>query len=472
MNIIGKSECTAAQMAAYLIARNPNARPWALEYAKLYLEEGASENIRGDGAWVQSCKETHYFIFDCGTAVTFDQNNFCGLGVTRKGLKGHSFATPRLGIRAQIQHLKGYATAIQLVNECIDPRYKYVKKGVAPTFELLAGKWAVPGYDTSKYTNLQDALNNHAGYGYDIIKGIEEIKKINTNTTEGGQPMIFNIHAGHNPHGMRACGAVGLISESTEARKVKTLVVHKLRALGHTVYDCTVDNGTSQNDVLRKIVTKCNAHKVDLDISIHFNSGAKDLFGNKKTTGTEVFTYSNNSKANTYAKNIVDNISALGFKNRGLKHSKSLYVLRKTMSPSMLIEICFVDDKDDVLVYDANKVADAIINGILGKTVTNDTNQSTSPTENNQSNYSLVFNSTYYANKYPDLKAAFGYNAPILLQHFIQSGMKEGRQAISTFNVHTYKNRYIDLQKAFGNDLPSYYKHFITCGYKEGRKGV
>ena len=140
MNIIGKSECTASQMAQYLIDRNPNAKSWALEYAKLYLEEGETEGIRGDGAWIQSCKETGNFKFTGGTAVTFDQNNFCGLGVTKKGMKGHSFDTPRLGIRAQIQHLKGYATSDLLKNPCIDPRYKYITKGIAPRFEDLAGK--------------------------------------------------------------------------------------------------------------------------------------------------------------------------------------------------------------------------------------------------------------------------------------------------------------------------------------------
>ncbi len=191
MNIIGKSECTASQMAQYLIQRNPNAKSWALEYAQLYLEEGEAEGVRGDGAWIQSCKETGNFKFTGGTAVTFDQNNFCGLGVTKKGMKGHSFDTPRLGIRAQIQHLKGYATSTPLVNPCVDPRYRYISpKGKAPRFEDLAGKWAVPGYDTSKASSLEDAMNKGIGYGFDIIAGINAMKSlpstdnnISTNTT-------------------------------------------------------------------------------------------------------------------------------------------------------------------------------------------------------------------------------------------------------------------------------------------------
>ena len=181
MNIIGTQECTAEQMASYLISKNPSAKSWALEYAKLYLEEGAAEGVRGDAAWVQSCKETGNFKFTGGTAVTFDQNNFCGLGVTKKGMKGNSFSTPRLGIRAQIQHLKAYATSAALKNTCIDPRYKYVSKGCAPRFEDLAGKWAVPGYNTKLASSLQDAMNKKIGYGFDIIAGVNEIKKIKTN---------------------------------------------------------------------------------------------------------------------------------------------------------------------------------------------------------------------------------------------------------------------------------------------------
>lgn len=380
MNIIGKSECTASQMAQYLINKNPNAKPWALEYARLYLEEGEIEGVRGDGAWIQSCKETGNFKFTGGTAVTFDQNNFCGLGVTRKGLKGHSFETPRLGIRAQIQHLKGYATASPLVNVCIDPRYKYISpKGKAPTFEDLAGKWAVPGYDTSKASSLQDAMNKGIGYGFDIIAGIEQMKKIivtdsptkdeiqNENDNKGGNKMVINVHAGHNPDGKKACGAVGLIRESTEARKVKDKVIEMLKAQGHTVYDCTVDNGTSASNVLSKIVTKCNAHKVDLDVSIHFNAGANKIL-NKITTGTEVFVYSSTSKAKDEAQRIVNCIAALGFKNRGVKYSKTLYFLKKTKNPALLIECCFVDDPDDVALFNVDKMAQAIVKGITGIT--------------------------------------------------------------------------------------------------------
>lgn len=86
--------------------------------------------------------------------------------------------------------------------------------------------------------------------------------------------------------------------------------------------------------------------------------------------------------------------------------------------------------------------------------------------------YSPVFDPTYYANNYTDLKNAFGNDVSSLWNHFKVNGMKEGRVASAEFNVTVYKNRYADLQKAFGNNLPNYYKHYIQFGRTEGRCAV
>ena len=180
--------------------------------------------------------------------------------------------------------------------------------------------------------------------------------------------MIFNIHAGHNPAGKTACGAVSILNESKEDRIVKNEVIRQLQLMGHTVYDCTVDDGANASDVLRRIVAKCNAHRVDLDVSIHFNAGAGDTAGNGRNTGTEVFIYDNKSTvAKKYARNIVNAIEQLGFKNRGVKTNPSLYVLKNTKAQALLVECCFVDDADDARLYDARAMADAIVFGLTGK---------------------------------------------------------------------------------------------------------
>lgn len=86
--------------------------------------------------------------------------------------------------------------------------------------------------------------------------------------------------------------------------------------------------------------------------------------------------------------------------------------------------------------------------------------------------YSLVFDPTYYSNRYGDLKKAFGTDSKKLFSHFVQYGMAEGRVASVRFNVQAYKRRYLDLQNAFGNDLPKYYRHYIEYGKRENRTAI
>jgi hypothetical protein len=137
--IMGNAVATAEQMRAYIKAKNPEAALSVLDMVPLYLSEGSAEGVRGDIAFAQSCLETGNFGFS-GSAVTLDQNNFCGMGVTSNGVKGNSFDTPQLGIRAQVQHLKAYASRDALKNACIDPRFKYVTRGCAEYVEWLGQK--------------------------------------------------------------------------------------------------------------------------------------------------------------------------------------------------------------------------------------------------------------------------------------------------------------------------------------------
>ena len=137
--IMGKPAVTADQMKAYLKKKNPSVPQSVLDMLPLYLSEGEAEGVRGDIALAQSCLETGNFTFS-GSAVILSQNNFCGLGVTQRGKTGLSFDTPQLGIRAQIQHLKAYASTDKLRNALIDPRFRYVKRGCAPYAEWLGQK--------------------------------------------------------------------------------------------------------------------------------------------------------------------------------------------------------------------------------------------------------------------------------------------------------------------------------------------
>lgn len=137
--IMGEAVATKEQMAAYIKRVNPDVAKSVIDMIPLYLSEGEKEGARGDVAFAQSCLETGNFGFK-GSAVILEQNNFCGMGVTRNGMKGNSFATPQAGVRAQIQHLKAYASTEELTEECIDPRFSYVKRGCAECVEWLGQK--------------------------------------------------------------------------------------------------------------------------------------------------------------------------------------------------------------------------------------------------------------------------------------------------------------------------------------------
>ncbi|MDY3617748.1 glucosaminidase domain-containing protein [Agathobaculum sp.] len=143
--IAGASVATAEQMRAYIKAVNPEVAQSVLDMIPYYLSEGEAEGIRGDLAFAQSCLETGNFRFE-GSAVTLEQNNFCGLGVTSNGMTGAAFDTPQLGIRAQIQHLKAYASRQPLKNECIDPRFSLVTRGCAEYLEHLGMQENPKGY--------------------------------------------------------------------------------------------------------------------------------------------------------------------------------------------------------------------------------------------------------------------------------------------------------------------------------------
>ena len=181
----------------------------------------------------------------------------------------------------------------------------------------------------------------------------------------------YNIHAGHS---LICRGANGVLDEVTEDRKVKNSVVEALRSLGHTVYDCTDDSGRTAGENLSAIVAKCNAHTVDLDVSIHLNAGRGDIEGDGKIGGVEVWGYNNGTK-DVGTRICAEIAAALGITNRGFKTNQGYYVLKHTKAQALIVECCFVDDKDDANRWNAEKCAQAIVKGITGSVATAQTPQ-------------------------------------------------------------------------------------------------
>lgn len=115
--------------------------PSVYDFCRIFYEECVAESVRAEVAFCQAMKETGYLRF--GGAVDVAAFNFAGIGAVDSSPGSYNwFPDIRTGIRAQVQHLKAYASTDALNNPCVDPRFNLVTRGVAPCVEDLGGRWA------------------------------------------------------------------------------------------------------------------------------------------------------------------------------------------------------------------------------------------------------------------------------------------------------------------------------------------
>lgn len=162
--------------------------------------------------------------------------------------------------------------------------------------------------------------------------------------------MKIVINAGHTKIG-KGTGAVSLLNESVETRKIAYHLMYLLASTKHEVIPAIFDK--SENN-LNDAVELSNSKKADLFVSIHLNAGGGQ--------GVECYTWKGQKK--TQAVKICENINKLGFKNRGVKDGSHLYVIKNTKANAILVECCFVDNANDKKKYNAYSIAKAIYNAI------------------------------------------------------------------------------------------------------------
>lgn len=174
--IMGKSLCTVDQLIKYynynasgydtFNAKYKNEYDGCLakgdastieEFAKIFYEEANAEGVRAEIAFAQCMKETGFLKY--GGDVLPNQYNYAGIGATG-AVHGAEFIDVRTGIRAQIQHLKAYASNSKLVNDCVDPRFNLVKRNSAEYVEWLGIQENPNGLGWASAKN----------YGYSIVK--------------------------------------------------------------------------------------------------------------------------------------------------------------------------------------------------------------------------------------------------------------------------------------------------------------
>lgn len=172
--------------------------------------------------------------------------------------------------------------------------------------------------------------------------------------------MRYSLHGGHNTivqganHGER--------KEHVMDRQVKDSVAAKLRSLGHTVYDDTDETGATQSQNLCNIVRNCNSHEVDLVVSFHLNAY------NGSAHGVEVCYYDHYELASKVSAQLAHDI---GWKDRGAKERKELYVLAHTKAPAILIELGFIDNEEDMGKWNVDQIANSIVYALTGQITCN-----------------------------------------------------------------------------------------------------
>jgi hypothetical protein len=138
--IVSNGNTTEVQLQLFLRNNNENALVQFPDIPKLYREEAAVEGVNHDIAFCQMCLETVFLRF--GSDIKPQQNNFAGLGAIGGGTEAASFSSARIGVRGHIQHLKAYASLEPLVQQEVDPRFRFVTRGVAPSVDQLSGRWS------------------------------------------------------------------------------------------------------------------------------------------------------------------------------------------------------------------------------------------------------------------------------------------------------------------------------------------
>ena len=156
--IMSRGKASALQLTNFFLRNNHNInRHYLDKLAQTYVHESNKEGVNSDVAFCQMCVETNFLKF--GNQVKAHQNNFAGLGATDDGANGHKFRGMTEGVRAQIQHLKAYASTQALNDKNVDPRFHLVRRGSARYVSQLGnGIWASDPYYASKIIRMLNDL--------------------------------------------------------------------------------------------------------------------------------------------------------------------------------------------------------------------------------------------------------------------------------------------------------------------------
>jgi len=318
--------------------------------------------------------------------------------------------------------------------------------------------------------------------GSGVVMAQERGNSVETARTSS---LVIVLDPGHDSsHG--GAGGNGLREEVLNL-KIAQYCMEELSTYNNvTVYmtrssmNCPYPGGSAGNDNSKR-VEFAQSVGANLYVSLHLNS-----LDNTAINGTEVFYPNKNYRADIstigagVSQSIMNELVSLGLNNRGVmirNAQTSKYadgsvgdyyqVIREAKQRNItgiIVEHAYISSPHDASNFLSTEeklkalgVADATgIAKYYGL---------------QKGGYEKVFDATYYANQYPELKELYGNDEAKLLNHFINTGMSEGHRGSENFDVFSYRGRYTDLQQKYGTSLKEYYHHYMYTGQAEGRDG-
>ncbi|MBB6632337.1 N-acetylmuramoyl-L-alanine amidase [Clostridium algidicarnis] len=265
---------------------------------------------------------------------------------------------------------------------------------------------------------------------------------------------LISGDAGHNSP--PDTGSGGYRQEDDLTKEIWNLIQDKLRSRGYLTKDCTPwgKRFDSVNKSLAFRVNEANNSGSKLHLCIHFNSGGG--------TGVECYISGNKDLERGFATNICNEISKLGYINRGVK-TANLYVPRYTSMPCVLVECSFVDSRQDMDKYNGNDIAEAIVKAVTNAEANLESNSKPELEESKELNFSYKNNAKVIkdflyvrdsmGNIIPGRRVDIGDNITVLdvsyekqlvlAEYSIASGVKRGYVTNATNCIeYYYKDEY------------------------------
>ena len=474
-SIMGTTSANLSQMINYYEAnakypdfyKNTDAAS-IYSFCQIYMEEAAAEGVRAEVAFAQAMKETGFLRYKGD--VKIEQFNFAGIGATGGGNCGNSFASVREGVRAQIQHLKGYATTEKLNNTVVDPRYKYVKKGSAPYVEWLgvhenpsgAGWASAKNYGNSIVNDYMRKLQNSSSYST-WYKGVDYGAVYDPNYYMVNQPDVAAVYGNSSEkliahfvnygmdEGRQAKESFDVYSYKNRYKDLRMAFQNELKRYYFHYIEYGKNEGRTAVGTVNYIDGITVYNGVDYAAIYNFeyyrnkNQDIKAAFGDDDyRTLWHFVNYGINE-----GRIASESFNVYSYRNQYLD-------LRRAYGSNLsqyYWHYLNYGKSEGRTGVGANQLKD-------GETVYNGVD------------YSLVYDYDFYITHNPDIAQAFPNDDNAALWHFVNYGMSEGRQAKASFDVYAYRARYIDLQYAYGDNLPNYYLHYIWSGNREGRSAI